>query len=278
MKRHIVRGERQSPTSAAFSVAVHVVLAFVLATVTWYYPLGDFFSPKHVDAVPEEIRYIAVAPPAAVGNGSREGATARRGELPAPFVAPSAVPTTLPPIVPDAPGAGAISGVAGGTGDRPAGLATGVEPAFSDPRIQPGAQPHGRVPLSQARRADSAIAAIYGLYRDSIIAARLNAGRDPGDWTFERDGKTWGWDQRGVHLGGITIPNAVFAFLPVAPQGRNVNAVTDGRLNSWTRTDLQMNANRLSQDEFKEAVKRIRARVDRERAQQGKGSGSSSPP
>jgi hypothetical protein len=124
------------------------------------------------------------------------------------------------------------------------------------------------VPLSDRRRADSVIAAVYGLYRDSVIAAQLNAGRDPRDWTWGRDGNKWGWDTAGIRLGKITIPNLVFAGLKVPIQGRNTNSITDARVAAWTQRELQLHANSMSQDDFKAAVKRIRDRVDREKRQQ----------
>src|SRR5207244_9310333 len=132
-----------------------------------------------------------------------------------------------------------------------------------DSRIALNPMDAGHLPRTDAQKADSALSAIYDMYVDSVKAALAHRGRDPGDWSWGgKDGDKWGWDQRGIHIGGITIPNAVLAALPlnIGLQGRNMNALTEGRADAYMRSDIQMHANIMSEDDFRSAVKRIRDR------------------
>jgi len=88
--------------------------------------------------------------------------------------------------------------------------------------------------------------------------------RKPGDWSWGgKDGDKWGWDERGIHVAGVTIPNIILAALPmnVAPKMSPV----DMRAMDFVRSDIQSHAGLMTQDEFKAAVRRVRERVDRER-------------
>jgi hypothetical protein len=96
-----------------------------------------------------------------------------------------------------------------------------------------------------------------------VIASRM---RKPGDWTVKgEDGKVWGWDQQGIHLGKFTIPQALLALLPMNVSGRSP---IDVRNANMIRSEVLENAQRaVTEDEFRAAVKRIRARKDKERQQ-----------
>jgi hypothetical protein len=88
--------------------------------------------------------------------------------------------------------------------------------------------------------------------------------RKPGDWTVKgKDGQTWGWDQAGIHLGKFTIPQALLAMLPLNVNG---GSPIEGRSAAYIRRDVLENGQRaISEDEFRAAVKRIRARKEKER-------------
>jgi ATP phosphoribosyltransferase regulatory subunit HisZ len=83
-------------------------------------------------------------------------------------------------------------------------------------------------------------------------------------------GGTWGMDQQNIHLGKVKIPNAVLALLSGNLQKNlrgNPTELANERRLSDIRADLLQHANReMSEDEFKQAVKAIRQRKDRERA------------
>ena len=146
--------------------------------------------------------------------------------------------------------------------------ATGVQPAYTDPRLWPQPVPFTPVPKTVAQRVDSAVRAAFGIYVDSLATAAANKGRSPTDWTFERNGKKWGVDEQWIHLGKVKIPNAILALLPLNAQGNpTFNDPVTRREAAFRRADILYHANRaVSEDEFRRAVKRIRERKDRERA------------
>jgi hypothetical protein len=259
--------ERRSKTSVAISVAIHVVIIAALAAITFRVPLEGLF--QHQPPTPDQtIRYIRIAPEPRRASGGSGGATTspvRRTASTVPL-APSSIPMGIPKPTPPTAIIGTTPGSPGHVDPVPS-LGRGVQPGIPDSRIAMDPMAVGRVPKSEAQRADSALSAIYDLYIDSVRFAQAHPGRAPGDWTWGgKDGPKWGWDPQGIHIGGITIPNAVLAALPlnIGPTG-NMNALTDMRAENYMRADIQLHANAMSEDEFRAAVNRIRARVDRER-------------
>ena len=91
---------------------------------------------------------------------------------------------------------------------------------FSDPRLWFDPQSPRLIGerLVQFARADSAVRAIL---RDWLDSLQLDddVRRRARDWTFERDGKRWGFSERGIHLGDVTIPIPI-GFAPTGPQRR----------------------------------------------------------
>ncbi len=72
--------------------------------------------------------------------------------------------------------------------------------------------------LVQFARADSAVRAILRDWLDSLQLEDDVRSRAR-DWTFERDGKRWGFSEQGIHLGDVTIPIPI-GFAPTGPQRR----------------------------------------------------------
>ncbi len=72
--------------------------------------------------------------------------------------------------------------------------------------------------LVQFARADSAVRAILRDWLDSLQLEE-DVRRRARDWTFERDGKRWGFSEQGIHLGDVTIPIPI-GFAPTGPQRR----------------------------------------------------------
>jgi hypothetical protein len=144
----------------------------------------------------------------------------------------------------------------------------GIVPSYSDPRVwtDPNA-PVLALPRSLSEQLDSMLVTGTQRVRDSIVLA--SAQRKPGDWTWTKDGKKYGWDAAGIHLGGITIPRELLALggalakvdaasnPQVADRARTIRAMTQ---------DINYNAPRaMNAEEFRTAVKRIRERKERER-------------
>ena len=115
---------------------------------------------------------------------------------------------------------------------------------------------------------------------DSVVASRMLAladsierhpSADPNanpyvsrGWTFKRNGKTYGWDAAGLHLGDFTIPNVVLAFLSM-PQG-NIDLDRANTQLMAMRADIMRAAARsIAEQDFRQAVRDIRARKQKAR-------------
>jgi len=269
-KLNLTMRKKERGGSLLLSIVIHVFIIIALATITFRYPLGQLIGlPKDRDHVQERLQYIALPRGEPQGNGSRTNVTPAKG-APAPLVAPTVVPTSIPTTPNPNATSGAVSGKPGGTGDAPAGIATGVEPAAPDPRIPLAAAPYQPPSRTPAELADSAVKAAFGVYLDSALYAAEHPGRQPGDWTKTTpDGQKWGWDPGGIRLGKFTIPNAVLAALPLKV-GSGMSPV-DARNQAWMRSDIMLHAQQsVSEDAFRDAVRRIRERKEKERREKEK--------
>lgn len=201
------------------------------------------------------------------GDGRPVSPRPARG-TPAP-AAPATVPETIAPANPSAPPSDAGgSGPVVGTG----GATQGIEPTYTDGRLWGRPTDRLTAPRTAKDRIDSVIADAFGAARDSIVAEQraLADARRPGDWTMNGPGGKWGIDQQSIHLGKVSIPNAILALLSSNVQeklrGNPIQMSEDRRL-AAVRADLLQHAQReQNEDMFRSAVKEIRARKDRERA------------
>ena len=159
----------------------------------------------------------------------------------------------------------------------------GVRPGYTDERVWrgvPGGQggtgagevgPTG----DRADKLDSIMAGILTAARDSldsIARAQGKYGRQPGDWTTtDKNGRKWGWDQQGIKLGKVVIPNALLALLPLnattaASMSGNMARMDADRRIAASRADIQRMSERgIGEAEFRRVVKEMDARRDTER-------------
>lgn len=269
MKARLTAQRPASKGSIALSVGVHAIVIALIASITFRYPIGALFSRDRTEPT-ERIQYVQVRPaargtPGGVGDGSAEKRKPpKKAAPPAPILAPTVTPTTLPPIAPPTVAPAVTTGTGTGSGGAPAGIATGVEPALPDPRIE--LRPNAlRLPLSVAQRNDSAVKAIYMAYREAEVLAEEHRGRDPRDWTFERNGQKYGLDTSWIYLGKFKIPSAILAALPFNYGGVDGSRIIQGRNAAWIQNDIYTHAQGMSEDDFRDAVRRIRERKERER-------------
>ena len=255
---------RRPSGSLVLSLLVHGAVAALLANAAFHYDFSALGGPRPAVPVVEKITYVAVAPAGGALGGTASGAPAKASTPQRGLVAPVRVLTSVVPA--PEPVGGTPGGVEGGRGvGGGAGPATGVVPADPDPRLSADAHQFVPVPKTHGQRVDSAVHAMIFAYNDSVAKAAALAGRKPGDWTFERDGKKWGIDGNKIYLGKFSIPSAVLAALPIHIQGNPGETIAD-RLVTTRRGDLMEHAESQYQNlEFKDAVKRIRERKDRER-------------
>ncbi len=255
---------RRPSGSLLFSLAIHVAAAVVLANVAFHYDFSSFGAPRVVPPPPEQITYVAVAPAGGAADGNELGTPAHATEPVRGLVAPSRVPTRIAPapVPPGGTPGGTVAGIGAGGGIGPA---TGVVPTDPDPRLSADAHQFVPVPKSHGQRVDSAVHAMIFAFNDSVAKAAAAAGRQPGDWTFEKGGQKWGMDGSKIYLGKFAIPSAVLAALPIHIQGNPGEAIAD-RLVTTRRGEVLEHASSQYHDmEFKSAVQRIRERKDRER-------------
>lgn len=253
------------------SLAVHIALgALLVSAVVWRSPLEEMLARQKAVPIPAE-RIGFVALPQGPPVEGREGGDGRPLREPAeappprPLVAPREVPTGIPPVnlqaapTPDAGGSGEVVGQGGPL--------AGIRPSYDTPRLYPGPErPFVVAPRASrptAREIDQEVRRRLAGINDSLAA--LPAQRAPGDWTFEKGGKKYGVDQQKIYLGPVTLPTALLALLPLNVQG-NPTEIDRGRALAYQRRDIDFQARKaVTDEEFKDAVKRIRARRDRER-------------
>ena len=257
---------RRSPRWWAVSIAIHVVAVTLLAQYVFKYSLGQLMGIPRERLTQERIQYVVPTPPEA--SGGQNAKAPSPAAAPAALRAPTEVPTAVPaPANIDSSRSQAAGGTGTGDGSGGSGVATGISPRLPDARIALSPETMTRTPRTTAEAVDSIVSLVIGIVNDSLQIA--NAQRKPGDWTVKgKDGKVWGWDPQGnIRLGKFTIPGALLALLPLNTQSR-ISPIEQRSL-AYIRRDILENAQRsINEDEFREAVKRIRERKERERRQQ----------
>lgn len=121
-----------------------------------------------------------------------------------------------------------------------------------------------RLARSHYELIDSAVSEIVQTYIDSVLRAPVPFDNKPPSWTTTIGGKTFGIDSRNIYLGGLKIPTAILALLPL-PQVSNVDLRYMHRM-ADIQADLQYAAQRArTMEDFKRAIEEIRAQRARER-------------
>jgi hypothetical protein len=262
--------------SVAVSIALHVAFgAFLLWVFSIPYPLREILERTRPRVEPERISFISIpnrgvtTPGRTGGDGlpERPNAPPRPAQ---PLTAPAETPATLPPV-PETPQREEEVGGSGPLVGR-GGPVRGVVPSYADPRVwtDPNAQVLA-LPRSLSEQLDSMLVSGTQRVRDSMALA--SAQRKPGDWSWTKDGKKYGWDAEGIHLGGVTIPNELLGLGAALAQGglldnvaSNPQVADRARAIRAMTQDINYNAPRaMNAEEFRTAVKRIRARKERER-------------
>jgi hypothetical protein len=174
-------------------------------------------------------------------------------------------PITIEPGPPATPTADPAERAPSGAGGRTGGsLSDRLRPAYIDPRIAtttafPPAEKTGAEAV-RARVSDQ-----LAVFNDSI-AADAEARRRDADWTLKgKNGERWGVSEAGLHLGKITIPAKAIAFRPPAGRREEIAA----RLRDYYEIEKQVMLEE-SRSSFKDRIELIRARKDRERAENKK--------
>ncbi|MEO5817860.1 MAG: hypothetical protein ABIT20_21500 [Gemmatimonadaceae bacterium] len=263
--------KRREPAPLILSIVIHVAVAFAILNAAFHYDFSQPLTQRSIQPKEEQVTYVTARPSGGVTGGADTTSAPALAKTPLRgLVAPVTTPTSLPPV-PDA--GGQPGGVDGGRGraSEAVSATTGIVPGDVDPRLARDPHEFFPAPKTHAERVDSAVRASIFAYNDSVARARGLAGKQPGDWTFEKNGQKWGIDGNKIYLGKFAIPSAVLAALPLRIQGNPGEAIND-RLVTTRRADLLLHADAaFHDDEFKTAVKRIRERKDKERKEKATG-------
>jgi hypothetical protein len=272
------------PTRAlGVAIGIHVVLAALLVQfLTLGHGLYDFLGLSRDDRpVEERLTYVETPPEPATTTGrvaGRQSSPVERLAAPQVGAPVTGAPAGLPAVATDTgTGTGAGTGRGRGTGvGAVAPELRGVQPDFNDPRVWGSPGNSARVARSGTDNLDSVMGFAITAARDSVDSlarAQGLGGRRPGDWTTRgADGSKWGWDEAGIRLGKVTIPNALLGLLPLNAQaamsGNPIASDRERRI-ALSRADIQRNSQQaIGEADFKKAVKELRERKERERAEQ----------
>lgn len=263
---------RRGPWTVAASVVIHVVAIAILVRVA-IVPLAWIDGVRPPEPVQTHVDYVRTA--ADSGSHRKAGGDDRRVTnhvAPTPLVTPSEIPSALPPepaksSTPAEPAAPAD----GGTGAKVdgGGPTRGITPQFLDPRLWAPTDPAPVKPKTPTERLDSAIATRVHHLEDSLTA--LGPQRAPGDWTMKgKDGKQYGIDQKYIHLGSFSIPTALLALLPLNVAGNPSTYESAKRIGAMRAEILDQEARSARDEDFNAAVKELRQRMQKERAEKAR--------
>jgi len=254
----------------AGSLVVHVVILSVEAA-DWFWADGTPPDVQYVQLSPDLPQVdMEYRPPQAPPR--RERRTPEREPVPA---APDIPAPEAPQVVAaDQPG---LPEAPRDTGGVPVELPSGPTPR-GIPRLRPligegklWVAPLPFAPKELAQRlsrthyelVDSAVTDIVQHYLDSLLTTPAPYDMKPPSWTTKIAGKTFGIDQNYIYLGGLKIPSAILALLPI-PAMNNMDLRYSQRLND-IRADLQYAAARAqNMEDFKRAIRELRERRERE--------------
>jgi hypothetical protein len=266
------RRQRWSTWAIALSVGLHALILLIRVN-PWLVP------PKLPLAIP------VLIPPGSEGSRAVEmrfeepGGAARKGRAPGitprqeePAPTPEPVPAEPQPPAPAQPAPVPVQPAPAesvGPADTARARLYRIGPALGEGKLWVRPLPAPPRELAEAitkthlQLVDSAVAAIVQEYIDSVLSAPSAPGAAPPSWTTQIFGKTFGIDSKYIYLGGLKIPSALLALLPIKGGGATMEYSQALRL-SAIREDLATAAQRAqTMEDFKRAVRELRAERER---------------
>lgn len=270
---------KRSPQALALSVLLHLAaVVIVVQLLTFGHGISGFLDFGKEKMIEERVTYVATLPKPTVPEPAKvTKPVTPRDPVVSPIAAP--VPPANVPVGAPAParadtGSGAP---AGGTGNGVGAIdpnLRGVKPSLSDPRVWNGTPGNGgRVARTVGEQLDSIMGYAITSARDSLDSlarAQGKYGKAPGDWTkTDKNGNKWGWDNAGIRLGKVVIPNALLTLLPLNAQvgmSGNYTAMERERRLSNSRADImRMSERGMGELEFRKIANELRDRRELER-------------
>jgi hypothetical protein len=256
-------------------VAVHS-LFFIVRVTPWLPP--SRLPPSVVMLVPPgaegiqavEMRFQESGGEGAATKGRAAGITPPVEQKPAPTPEeakpPEAAPTPEAPEVPRQPAESVTPAPAApvpGPGIVRIGPAPGQWKVWVRPLPAPPREIVEGLARSHVELVDSAVSAIVQAYIDSVLNAPSQPGERPPSWTTQVFGKTFGIDSKYIYLGGLKIPSAILAMLPI--KGGTTMEFSQANRLATIREDLQYAAQRAqTMEDFKRAIRELRAERERQ--------------
>ncbi len=263
--RRTERLNRRVSPALVISVGVHLLVAVALMRIL-VIPDIRFFGWKRGSVPVERVGFLKLTKnPGREPTPGRDGGNGKTvtSDRETKLVAPVRIPTILPVTPPASHGVTEEgTGPLVGTG----GPARGIKPIFSDPRLWGLPGKIVSAPRTLKQDLDSIIASSVGVVNDSIAASRNTPRWENGDWTFEKNGRKYGIDQRFIRLGPVSIPTALLAMLPLNVTGNPTVAERNRSLNYMHRDITEHAQQAINQADFNKAVRSIRERKERARA------------
>jgi len=264
------RPKRWSTWAIAISVGVHALL--FLVKVGAYAPPGRL-PPARIYLLPRGAEGQRVfdmpfqQPGGAATRGRASGITPRPEQEQAPAPEPEVVqpaPAAPPAIVQEpTPAPPARPDTGAGPGVRRIGPAMGEGKLWVRPLPAPPRELAQTLAQTHAQLVDSAVSAIVQEFVDSILSAPAQPGAALPSWTTQILGKTFGLDSKYIYLGGLKIPAAVLALLPIKGGGVTMEYSQANRL-ALIREDLARASSRAQNlEDFKRAIRELRAERER---------------
>jgi hypothetical protein len=279
-----VRERQRASRAVLLAVGLHVVVGVVMVQLlTFGHGIPSWLRFGSRDQVLEErLTYVAprvpvtptpktvVSPPRVAATPNTVGAPFTSATVEPPVAAAGAAPRDT------GSGAGVAAGEGLGNGNP---AVRGMRPGYFDGRVWrdpvivgSGAGGGGG---DRADNLDSILGFMLTQAADSLDSlnrAQGRTGRPPGDWTkTDKNGQKWGWDQQGIRLGKVMIPNALLALLPLnaATAGRmsgNMSQMDADRRLAASRADImRMSERGLGEADFRKIANELRDRRESER-------------
>ncbi|HEY9382579.1 MAG TPA: hypothetical protein VIP80_03600 [Gemmatimonadales bacterium] len=265
------RRKRWSGWAIGLSLGLHALLLLIKIN-PWLVP--PRLPPAAIILIPpgsEGSRAVDMrfeVPGGAARKGKAAGITPRPEEAPAP--APEPVKTEeLPPAQPAPAPVQPAPAESVTTRDTTGRRMYRIAPALGEGKLWVRPLPAPPRELAEAitrthmQLVDSAVSAIVQEYIDSVLSAPSAPGAAPPSWTTKIFGKTFGIDSKYIYLGGLKIPSAVLALLPIKGGGASMEYSQATRL-AAIREDLAFAAQRSqTMEDFKRAIRELRAERER---------------
>jgi hypothetical protein len=265
------RPKRWSSWAIAISAVAHALL--FLFKIGAYTPPGRL-PPQQIYLFPPgaEGQRAFDMPYQVPGGAARKGRAAgitprpeqQQAEVPQPAVEQPPAAPEAPVVVQQPPAPPAETPDSGaGPGRRRIGPAMGEGKLWVHPLPAPPREIAQTLAQTHAELVDSAVSAIVQAYIDSVLNAPETPGQRPPSWTTQIFGKTFGIDSKYIYLGGLKIPSAVLALLPIKGGGATMEYSQANRL-ALIREDLQRaSARAQTMEDFKRAIRELRAERER---------------